>query len=346
MKLGFSYAGADVYHSVREDFGDLLRGALNSERVISAMGPFYSEDPARDVLAPFQRSARETRWSIQSEKDLAPDEILEKVRQVRTVAGVQGVQGITDPNEPLDWTRAGLVLEIARRRGVKFVGRGTAHFDWKMRGTVTGRFGCETHREPGWSVNPLSMGEEDRRRLVPSDATRMIAVFDFKAMDVCSMGVIIPEFAKVLGDHPDPYTRIKEAAHLSAARDVVKLNFLTWAYGGKIDPSLQIVFEHDLWQVGNYVAGLQHGEFPRKVQATSAIAFRAALSRALPLLTDIHFIPMLTVHDELALDVSEVGLDRLGEVSKALEEGASQRLGRPYRVGIKTGYTYEEAKHG
>ena len=81
--------------------------------------------------------------------------------------------------------------------------------------------------------------------LVAQVCTGVMEEFDFKAMDVCSMGVIIPEFAKVLGDHPDPYTRIKEAAHLSTARDVVKLNFLTWAYGGKVDPSLQIVFEQD-----------------------------------------------------------------------------------------------------
>ena len=54
---------------------------------------------------------------------------------------------------------------------------------------------------------------------------------------------------------------------------------------------------------------------------------------------------MFTVHDEVALDYSERVSDRLGEVAKALEEGASQRIGVPYRVGLSTGNTYEKAKN-
>lgn len=345
MRLGASF-GPDipVYHSVRDDFGDLLRACLKDERVGIATGPLYQIDPAAEMLRPFERSAFETDYGDLSEEQLAPDAVLDQARIVRTAA-VLGKE-IGSPDEFVDWARAGLVHEIARRRGLHVGGRGILHVSWKLNATVTGRFGAETVHGKGWAFNPLSMGPEDRRRVRPSDHTRHVAVLDFKAMDVCSMSAIVPGLAELLGGHPDPYQRIAELAKTTLDRDRVKLNFLTWAYGGVVDPDVLDQFWYHLRPVHDFTVRLPHGEFPRMVQSVSAIAFRAGLSRALPLLTGDHFIPMLTVHDELALDVSEVGLDRIKEVSMALEAGASERVGRPYRVGVKTGYTYEEAKNG
>jgi hypothetical protein len=54
--------------------------------------------------------------------------------------------------------------------------------------------------------------------------------------------------------------------------------------------------------------------------------------------------PVMAVHDELVLDV----LDGMGGdvacVVRALEGGARQRIGQPYRTGMITGNSYAECK--
>lgn len=342
MKLSVSFAlGTPIHHDVRGSFGELLREALNGHMIGVALGPLYQEDPAAEVLRPYRRSAIEAGYAgITSDEELAPDEVLERVRVERS-AKIWGLD--VGPLEEFDdWARAGLVLEIARRRGVHVGGRGVLHVDWRLNSTVTGRFGAETVRGRGWAFNPLSMGPEDRRRVRPSDHTRHVAVLDFKAMDVCSMISIVPGLREKFEGHPDPYQRVADITGLT--RDKAKLTFLTWAYGGVVDPyELDRMHEH-FRPVHDFTKGLPHGDFPRMVQSVSAIAFRAALSRALPLLTGEQLIPMFVVHDELTLDSSELGLDRLKDVAKAMEAGASERVGFPYRVGVSTGYTYAEAK--
>lgn len=343
MKLDFLVGEVPVFHSVREDFGDLLRMALRDEKAVAALGPLYEDDPAADLLRPFVRSMHETGWAVHAEGMLAPDEVLARAKVLRDEVGAK--INWSSAQDLIEWTRAGLVLEIARRRGVRFAGRGLIHFDWKMRGTVTGRFGCETHRSVGgWSANPLTLNIDERRRIVASDAVRSVVVLDFKAMDVCSMTAIVPGLGEIMEGHPDPYSRVAELTGLS--RDKAKLSFLTWAYGGVVEPYIL----DELWRcfrpISDFTKHLDHGQFPRMVQTVSAQAFRAGLSMALPKLVGELWIPMFCVHDELALDTSEWGLDRIKEVQSALEIGASQTIGAPYRVGVSAGYTYEEAKNG
>lgn len=340
--------GIVVYHDVRASFGDMLRMSLKGERCVAALGPIYPKDPGEHVIAPFVRSAIETGYTSLPEEKLVPDHTLELLHEIRqhSCSGPFMLWKDEEWNDAVNWSRAGLVLEIARRRGVHFSGRGVIHFNWKMRGTVTGRFGCETYHGSNWTLNPLTLSEDDRRRCRPSDAVRHVAVLDFKAMDVCSMAAIIPEFGAIIGDHTDPYTKIADVIGRNWSRDDVKRNFLVWAYGGVVDPDVLGEFWYHMRPVHDFTCKLPHGEFPRMVQTVSAQAFRAGLSRALPLLVTDHYIPMFTVHDELTLDVSEVGLDRIKDVQIALESGASEAIGRAYRVGVSTGYTYEEAKNG
>ncbi len=344
MRLGHSAHGIPTFHSVREDFGEVARLALRDEAVIVALGPIYDADPAETLLAPFRRSCIETEVEPANEAQLAPDWALVEAERLRSAAVAGSELGHSD--DLANWARAGLVLEIARRRGVHFGSR-VAHFNWKLRGTVTGRFGCETFRTPtGEGINPLTMNEEWRKRCRPSAAEREIVVLDFKAMDVCSMAALVPEFASRLNRHPDPYTRITELMDTNLDRDLIKLNFLTWAYGGVADFDLGAKFRATFPEIFDFARPLEHGDFPRMVQTVSAQAFRSGLSRALPLLTGDRTIPMFCVHDELALDVSPAGLDQIHDVAWALEQGASQTIGSPYRVGVSTGYTYFEAKGG
>ncbi|HEU5118651.1 MAG TPA: hypothetical protein VFT74_18785 [Isosphaeraceae bacterium] len=342
MKLSVSFGlGTPVHHDVRGSFGELLREALSGRTIGVALGPLYQEDPASELLRPFRRSAIEAGYSgLLSDEELAPDEVLEKARTARSAA-IWG-KDVGPLDEFDDWARAGLVLEIARRRGIHVGGRGVLHVDWRLNATVTGRFGAETVRGHGWAFNPLSMGPEDRKRVWPSDHTRQVAVLDFKAMDVCSMIAVVPGLAELFMGHPDPYQRVADVTGLS--RDTAKLTFLTWAYGGVVDPHVLGRLHQHFRPVHEFTKELPHGDFPRMVQTVSAIAFRAALSKALPLLTGIDYIPMFTVHDELTIDVSERAVGRVSEVAEAMSSGATDRIGFPYRVGVSTGYTYAEAK--
>lgn len=335
-----------VYHDVSGSFDTLIREATKGP-VGVALGPIYADDPASAILAPFVRSARETKWGELTDDVLAPQHVLDHVADVRTYAASSSLDSL-DPVSIDDWTRAGLVLEIASRRGVHLVGRGVVHPRWKLRGTITGRFGVETVHGASWTFNPMSLGPEDRQRVRPSDSVRNIAVIDYRAMDLCSMTSLVPGMAEKYRGAPDPHMRTAELLlpqdQVSwAVRDIFKNLLFVYAYGGNVDPPIRELFQRGLPEL-DWFRTMPHGDGARRVQETSARAFRAGLSNALPLLMGGHFIPMFTVHDELVLDVSDVGLTMIDDVTKALEEGSSQRIGVPYGVGVKIGYTYAEAK--
>lgn len=337
----------------------MIRRAVAGQPVIAAHGPIYEEDPADQLMVPFKRSARETDWQGLDEPSLVPESTLDRMRSVRdeSVGRIAGSMdfdhGIMDL---IDWTRAGLILEIARRAGINVNGRGIMRPEWRLKGTVTGRFGCEPVRgEEGgvrWAFNPLSLGPDDRRRIHPSDAVRHIAVLDFKAMDLCSMLSLVPGMSERYQDAPDPHLRTAEiitegmgdpSLSLWSIRDAAKREIFVHAYGG--ESAIKEELAHYLPELDR-LREMPPGEAGRMVQSQSALAFRAALSRALPHIVSesIHYLPMFTVHDELVLDCSEIGIDRIDGVVSLLEAGASERIGVPYRVGVSTGYTYEEAK--
>lgn len=336
--------GNPVWHDCRTGFGDMLRSALLDIPVIAAHGPIYEKDPAEEILAPFRRSAAQTDWVLE-EIQLAPKEILEKARLVRTKE-VERLLGefSSDLDVLYDWSRAGLVLEIARRWGVNVFARGILHLNWKLKGTVTGRFGCDSIKDQNWMFNPLSLGPDDRWRIEPRDFDRHIVVLDFKGMDVCSMISIVPGLAEIYDGYPDPHLRTAEITGLS--RENAKQGFLSWAYGASFAafPKIGKAFDDSFPFVKSFTKNKSHGDFARKVQETSARAFRAALSRALPLLVTEDHIPMMAVHDELSIDSKIDSMNSIDKIVCALESGASDRIGVPYRIGMQTGSNYEEAK--
>jgi hypothetical protein len=363
MRLGADLLGVPVWHDCRNGFTEMLRHALDGDAIVAAHGPIYETDPAEALLLPFRMTARETGWDAVDERWLAPEHILEQSRILRdrAVASFPAAYDhmIADMS---DWARAGLVLEIARRAGVNVTGRGVLRPVWRLKGTVTGRFGCDPVRgfegAKAWTFNPLSLGPDDRWRVRPSDAVRHIAVLDFKAMDLCSMISIVPglkfRYRHLMAD-PHSGTAVLLAGGRSfdegwvpdgTIRDDIKRELFVHAYGGR--SLLAYEFRQFIPELA-FLTSLPEGEAGRRIQTQSAIAFRAALSRVLPTIVSQlhHYTPMFAVHDELVLDCSEVGLDRIREeIARPMEEGASERIGVAYRVGITTGYTYAEAKGG
>lgn len=337
--------GTQVYHALDDSFIPALSLALRDRPVVVALGPIYEVDPAAELLAPFRRSELETGWSCVHA--LAPDWVWEKARELRRAAAARELLFETGVRDLVDWTRAGLVLELARVRGIQVKGRGLLHVRWRLRGTVTGRFGTEPVRVADWTFNPLSLGPDDRWRVVPRAACRRIAVLDFRAMDLCSMVSVVPGLAaRYVGQedlHFHTAATLYGAVPPPEVRDEVKRETFVYAYGGH--SSLERKFSYHFPEL-DFLRRMPQGEAGRRVQAQSALAFRAALARALPLLAGDHVVPLFTVHDELALDYSETHSDALAVVAKALEEGASQRIGVPYRVGVSIGTSYEEAKNG
>jgi hypothetical protein len=329
----------------------MLRRALRGIPVIAGFGPIYETDPGEVLLAPFRRSAIESGWEGLEESGLAPDSVLGAVREMRSTAVDSfGDRLLEEHGDLVDWARAGLVLEVARRHGVNVIRRGLLRPNWRLRGTVTGRFGVEPLRGfdrvsgRNWVFNPLSLGPDDRPLIRASDACRQVAVLDFRGMDVCSMVSIVPGLAEIYAGHDDPHQRTADLTGLTRA--AAKQGFLSWAYGASFAamPEVGRAFDVTFPSVKAFTRGMDHGDFPRMVQMTSALAFRAALSRALPMLVGMHHLPMFVVHDELVVDCSELGLDMIGGLVSELESGASERVGVSYRVGVSTGYTYGEAK--
>lgn len=334
MDPAMDVGGLRVHHDIHTSFGPLLRDALRGIPVAVALGPIYEKDPAAEILAPFKRSALETEWNIADERDLAPEHVLREARSAR----IWAMPSEMPHAEWLDdWTRAGLVLEIARRRGIRVKGRGTIHVPWKLKGTVTGRFGTEPVRGVGWTFNPLSLGPDDRWRIESAQDGGEIAVIDFRAMDLCSMVAIVPGLKFRYRDEP---THEMTAQLTGLPRDVAKLELFVHAYGG--NSQYGPLFDDVIPEL-KILRSREHGEGARMVQTVSAQAFRAALSTALPLLIDDTVRPLFTVHDELTLDASGDSTDQVRAISKAMEVGASQRIGVSYRTALYWGTTYAEA---
>lgn len=344
--------GTQVYHDLRGSLLPIVALCLRGRGAIAALGPIYDQDPATEVLRPFRRSAQESGWAREDVgRDLCPEWAWEQARLLRG-AGVSRCLDVLFEGgvaDLVDWTRAGVVLEMARMRGIRVVGRGLVHVPWRLKGTVTGRFGTEPVRGPDWTFNPLSLGPDDRWRIRP-DFGRRLAVLDFQAMDLCSMVSLVPGLAPRYAESRDMH--MATVFHLfgqdyslhdaPALRALAKEQIFVHAYGGQ--SSLRQEFERVLPEL-DWLRRMPHGDGARRVQAQSARAFRAALSRVMPLLLGDGVSPLFTVHDELALEYSEECSGELAGVAKAMEEGASQTIGVPYHVGLSTGVSYEEAKH-
>lgn len=319
-----------VHHSVREDFGQLMRAALHGNIVYAANGPIYSVDPAESALAPFVRSAKESGRDpdMLSIIELVPPQLVEKITLLRrdAVAAWNG-----DWQNVEQWTRAGLVLETASRRGVSFRDGTTAHVKWKMRGTTTGRFGVEHG-----GFNPMVIPRDKRSCIVPSDRERAVVVIDFRSMDLSSMVSVVPGLADKYIGCEDLHARTAELVGID--RDVAKKELFVHAYGGHSSYAKR--FEERLPEL----TARKGADLARLVQTTSATAFKAGLSKALPLLVGDSVRPMFTVHDELTLDVLTDALPTVKHVSKAMEDGASERIGVTYRTESTVGRDYAEAK--
>ncbi len=343
------FGSRTVHHSVRTDFGDLLREALKGNVVYSAMGPIYEIDPGAERLAPFIRSATEVGLDhdIMAPSCLAPENVWSRVNTLRREEVERWiVRETVHWKDVEDWTRAGLVLEVASRLGISLQLGTRAHVKWKMKGTVTGRFGVE----PG-GFNPMVISREKpekseerknalwRSRVVPSAPGRYIVVIDFRAMDLSSMVSVVPGLRDRYQDTTDLHARTAELVGIE--RDAAKLELFVHGYGGHSAYAKQ--FEKHLPEL-SWLRNKPHGEGARLVQRTSATAFKAALSNALPLLVGDDIRPMFTVHDELTLDVLYESMEKVKKVTKALEVGASERIGMPYTVGVKVGRDYAEAK--
>ncbi len=347
----------------------LLGSALSGQRIVAAHGPIYEDDPAATILAPFSRSSAAAGWSPELMPAIAPDWVITLARKARTDAvrtWSSETRATSGWLEMLDeWARAGLVLEIASRLGVHVMGLGVAHVGWRLKGSETGRFGASpepnlrSHTWPG-GFSPLTIPDHCRHMVVPSGPDRRVCVIDFKAMDLVSMLSFDRDLAIRYGDHDDQYARTVEllfgpgqAPTIQTSestydvtetdddvRNIVKREIFVHVYGGSSILSSQ--FDEmipELSGIRSLGIGAVH-----KIQTRSSQAFRAGLSRALPLLISGDVRPMFAVHDEIVLDVLSGHESRAEEVAMALEAGASERIGRPYKTRVSWGATYEEAK--
>ena len=341
MRLG-DLEGAELFHDVDGSFGEMLRLALEDRPVIAALGPLYAEDPARELLAPFVRASTAVGWPSAA----APDWALAEARALRrAAASAVPVHGTSHIRELVEWTRAGLVLELGSRWGIRVIGAGILHPQPRLRGGVTGRFGYEGASLPkGGRWNPLTIPRAERHLVVPSAPDRLLAAIDFRAMDLCAMLGIVPGLRERYGgaaDHERTAGLILPNQPLSpAVRDVVKRQFFVHAYGGESE--LRELFEARIPEL-EHLRRMPPGEAGRLVQTASARTFRAALSRALPLLTSPACRPMFTVHDEITLDALCGAEDLVMGILKAMEAGASEG-GVVHTARWRWGKTYLEAK--
>jgi hypothetical protein len=276
---------------------------------------------------------------------MIPPQTLLQARELRLAESRVRVPFL-DWDKAVEWTRAGLVLEVCRRRGVRVRGHGTVHVPWRLKGTVTGRFGVEPVRISGDRLfNPMIIPTDDRWTVVPSAPGRSIVVLDFMAMDLCSLVSLLPGLYERLKGNFFSGIRISHgviADHLNVEADVAKRELFVHAYGGR--SPLAAEFDRHFPEISEARRSLDHGDMARVVQETSAIAFRAALSRALPLLLGDDVMPMFTVHDELVLDVGPDTDPAILKLCCELEDGATERIGVPYGVRCSSGSSYAEAK--
>lgn len=334
MKLNVSTTDYDIYHSVRSDFIPLMRSIFKADErpAIAALGPIY-EEPAVGILAPFIRSAKEAGMDPDEVKVLAPPWAVTRIEDLRatTVAGWLTGASERDLEDAYDWTRAGLVLELASRLGIPLRNGTKAFVRWKLRGTVTGRFGVEQG-----SFNPLTIPKDQRARIVPSASDRVLVVQDFRAMDLCSIISLFPDLADRYAGYTDLHARTADLVGVD--REVAKKELFVFAYGGHSS------YAREFAAALPELVPAKGADLARKVQETSSKAFKAGLSLALPLLFGGDVRPLFTVHDELVLDVGIGHIEDAQKVADAMSAGASKRIGVPYSVGMNVGRDYGEAK--
>lgn len=326
----------DVVHDVRSNFITLLRDALADVPIGCCLGPIYDQDPAEKLLKPFLRSREISGNYLAEGPGLFPDWIGHRVYESR--------QRYLDSLDPIssrdlqDWSRAGLVLEICRISGFRITREGFSHVDWRLNGTKTGRFGIGPAGS-GPIVNPMCMKMKERARVIPRGPGRLIVRADYNAIDIRSVLAMFPELRKRFDGYTDLHARTADICGID--RDDAKIHFFRHFYGGFSEFAKVL---DDAFPELRGVRSLPPGEFARCVQSVSARAFRAGLSRALPLLTGDLIVPMFTVHDEITLDVHRDALSQVPGVLQALEEGSSERLQMNYLVNAQSGMTYEASR--
>lgn len=330
-----------------DSFSILMKRALENQNIGVALGPLYDKDPAVSIIEAFKRSATESNWNC-TPAQMFPEEVNSRIKSIREAA----VANIVDDITLNQWARAGLVLEIASIYGIN-IGIRKIHPRWKLNGTVTGRFGCSTEQivsawdNEMWYFSPLTIPEAKRNLIVPSSKDRRIATIDFNGIDVCSMFAIAKSVPKEYEDCDDIHRATAKILFetndpTDLNRDVSKIEIFKYAYGGHTE--YMNLFAKKLAQLSMF-RDMPPGEAGKLVQSVSAIAFRAALSKALPSLTSLDVKPMFTVHDELVLDYSRGHEDKVLEVSKQMELGATEMNLFPYRTRVKlNGKHYGEVK--
>ena len=347
--------GTTIYHDYSQAFPLLLEATRRGQRVIGAWGPIYREDPAAEVVASFKHSAEETGWDL-DESDgpqFMPEWAFIRSKRLRQAAVDSWVKGSIDQDlDELDrWTRAGMVLEIARLRGVRVKGLGLAKVRWSLKGTETGRFGATPWgRSAIWpnGFNPLTIPNHQRDLVLPSSDDRFVCAIDFRAIDLVSMTKIVPGLAARYEDCDDLHARTvellfgkKAASLVPEARDMCKREVFVHAYGG--ESRLRRSFEEMIPEL-QWLRDMPDGQGPRAVQSLSARAFRSGLAAAMPLLLSQSVMPMFAVHDELVIDVHPDSLPEAMHISSVIESGASLAVGATYTTKVKWGRNYMEAK--
>lgn len=345
-----------VAHSVDDALDELLEATATGQQFVAGLGPIYRQDPAASVLEPFRRSAEASGWSAIGEQGLAPDWALKRARGLRSDACSRWLDksSADDRLTAVEWTRAGLVLGVASRRGFKFGGR-QIHPRWDLNATITTRFGSSTEELPfsPWRICPLRIAAEHRRMVRPSSPGRHIAVMDFRAMDLCSM-LSLPNAGALRARYDGSSDYHFRTAQLlwgrddvaAAERELAKEQLFVYAYGGRSE--LHDVFEARIPEL-KLIRALndnEPGEAARVVQRRSAETFRTALSAALLLLTSDAVAPMFVVHDELVIDVDSghAALLEASGVAAAMESSATRATGVGHAVDISVGDDYGSAK--
>lgn len=330
-----------VYHSVDEDFNRMIDCAVNGKNVYAALGPIYKTDPAKSVVDPFILSAKNSFYKSLSDDLLFPADAYERIKSIRNSAIDRSSLNFQEINE---WTRAGLFLHIASKYGVKIAKYGMIHPKWNLNATETTRFGVETVKIKDRSINLLSLNDDIRNHIIPSDSIREIAVLDFIAIDFCSIEVLFG----IKRETFDPYESI--AIKLNCERKEAKVAFLSWCYGSTaIEQNKRLILEKSFPSIAEEIKKNEHGFVARLVQTASASIFRTALSSILPkVYNSIDFIPMFTVHDEIVLDISPRAIDMglLDDIKSTIENAVNIKSNYQYCIRISTGYTYGEAKNG
>lgn len=344
-----------IVHEINEENVELLLSeALKNNYIGAALGTLYEVDPAANIISAFENSAKQTGYKIAS----IPEDVLKRVKTIRSnVANISTL----DSSILNEWTRSGLILSLCK---TNINGFGFVKNRWRLKGTSTGRFGCESVNifsvfrsglDPvvcfdinDWKYfSPLAIPKNKRKYIIPFSSKDKLAVIDFSSFDLFSMMSIVPGLKERYESFGGPLHQIENLYTLtselvfgnSSKKDFMKTDLFTYVYGG--NSRFADVFEKRIPELAKF----RSDNAGKIVQQVSATAFRAALSNALPHIVSNGINPVFTVHDELVLNYSEYSENKLNDIKLAMEKGASQRIGVPYRTKIKiNGNSYEEVK--